>query len=152
MRVPVTDELLDHDLRRERQERREQEHEQVQPAQARVGRAQRPRDARVLEPDNADRDEARGIREVRRLLVDDRPEQVLIAVGGQAQLEDRDRDREHRVAEPVESVQGKLIASLGPRHGRQYAEEPAVRDGREQASGPQKRPWFQGLSSSGGGI
>jgi len=80
----------------------------------------------VLEPYDADRDEARALRQVSRPLVDDRSKQVLVAVGGKAKLEDKDCgcDRQHCIAEPVESADGELIGNLGCRHCGQY--RPAV--------------------------
>ena len=41
---------LGHELRRKRQKAHEQEHQEVQPVERRVGRAQCPRDRRVLQP------------------------------------------------------------------------------------------------------
>ena len=58
-------------------------------------------DAVVCEPDPSDRDEARGIAQVRRPLISDAAPQMIELGLGNADVENeqRDRDREHTVAE-----------------------------------------------------
>src|SRR5262249_7408259 len=119
--VTVAD-IFGDELGRERDERDEQEHQQVEPVQRRIGRTQGARDRGVLKPDAPDRQKAREVGEVRRPLVQDRPEQMVAGVGRDTELEheERDRDCEHAVAERLETVERQLLplecrAALGGR-------------------------------------
>ena len=87
------------------QERGEQEHEQVEPVERAVRSAQRARDPRVGHPDDADRQEARDVGEIRRPLVQDRAQRMVGRVGLDGQLEDEqgDCDCEDAVAERFEA-------------------------------------------------
>ena len=101
---------LGHELRRKRQEADEQKHQEVQSVERRVSRAQCPRDRRVLQPDDADREEARDVREVRRPLVQDGPQHVVGGVGRDPELEHEcDCDREDAVAERLQAAEGQLV-------------------------------------------
>jgi len=103
--------------RRERQERGDQQHQDVQPHQVRIDVAQVREQPVVREPDAADREEARDVREVRRPLLADGPPQVVEVLRLDVDLEheQRDRDREHAVAERLDAPGGP--AELGRRRG-----------------------------------
>ena len=150
LRLAFADVLRD-ELRRERQERDQQQHDEVEPVERRVRRPQRARDRRVLQPDHADRQEARQEGQERRPLVEDRAQQVLrrVAVDAQLEHEQRRRDREDAVAERLEPVDRKPF--VGVQVGRHRAPRsrsapaaarwPARRGTASAPVGPAARKW-----------
>ncbi len=115
--------VLRQELRRKGQERGEQEHEQIEPVERGVRGAQRTGDRRVLQPDDPDRQEARYVREQRRPLVHDCPQQVVTGALRDAELQDEqgDRDRKDAVAEGLQATERQLIARRG--HGGEFRGE-----------------------------
>ena len=100
LRVRVADRLR-HQPGRVGEERHEQEQQQVDPHHPAVDELEPAEDAVVREPQAADRDEAGQVAEVLRPLVEDAVGEVVQFLRGHRQVEhqQRDRDREHAVAE-----------------------------------------------------
>ena len=105
-------ECLRHQLGREGQERGGHQEQQVQHHQALIGGGQAPEDPVVGHPDPADRQEAGRVREIRRPLIGDPAPEIVEVRRRHVHLEDqqRDRDREHAVAERLHPVGRPVVA------------------------------------------
>jgi hypothetical protein len=111
LRLRVLPDERGHELRWEGEKRDEQQDEQVEAREGRIGGAERTRDRGVLQPDDADRQEARDVGEVCRPLVENRAQKMVGGVGLEAELEDEQRygDRENAVAEGLQPPERQLV-------------------------------------------
>ena len=98
--VGVADRLGD-EPGREREERDRHQQQEVEPHQPPVHVREPDEDAMVREPDAADGEEARRVREICRPLLDDPAQQIVELAGRNIEIEneERDRDRDDAVAE-----------------------------------------------------